>query len=150
MELLDSIVQLTMPRHSIDLDEAASTIAFEMFHLRYYAEVYESCPPPYRFRTEFGERIGQAYEYSFLLHLRVLLDFFYKKPEKDDVCVSHFPNREVAEEVRRCRPEGVERVSTNLNKRLAHFTEFRWKGEQKHLSLDDYRPYLGRPSGGHR
>src|SRR5713101_4238606 len=130
-----------------DLNEAAEYIAFEMFHLRYYAEVFEKCPAPRRFRSVFGERIGTAYEYSFLLHLRVLLDFFYRepKPGSDDVWVGHFRSvmgfDEVYGETLCAPPEGALAISRHLNKRLAHFTEVRWKEKDQHIGMESYRLY---------
>jgi hypothetical protein len=130
-----------------DLNEAAKYIAFEMFHLCYYAEVYEQCPEQRRFRSAFGERIGQAYEYSFLLHLRVLLDFFFRNPRPgyDDVWVGHFssmPGFKTAYP-KDCylRPDGALAISRHLNKRLAHFTEVRWKEKDRHIGMESYRPY---------
>jgi hypothetical protein len=130
-----------------DLNEAAYYIAFEMFHLRYYAEVFERSPQPSRFRGAFGERIGQAYEYCFLLHLRVLLDFFYREPGKrtDDVWVGHFRAVDGFEsaypKTLYSQPAGVSKISAHLNKRLAHFTEVRWKEKLLHLDMESYRQY---------
>jgi hypothetical protein len=130
-----------------DLNEAAKYIAFEMFHLRYYAAVFEECPEHRRFRSALGERIGQAYEYSFLLHLRVLLDFFYREPKPggDDVWVGHFRSitgfEKAYGEALYTPPEGALTISRHLNKRLAHFTEVRWKEKDQHIGMESYRFY---------
>jgi len=133
-------------KRSHDLTEAAYYVCFEMFHLRYYADVYERAPKDRRFRAMFGERIGQAYEYSFLIHLRVLLDFFFRPPtHSDDVWVRDFednpgfsaayPNNLYT------KPTGALETATQLNKRLAHFTDMRWKEKSTHWGMESYRVY---------
>jgi hypothetical protein len=135
---------IVLPR-SPDLTKAAETICFEMFHLRYYADLYTKTKGKgRRFRTVYGERIGQAFEYSLLLHLRVLLDFFFKEPKGDDVGVSDFdalPGFDQAfPATLRKASNGVWTVSNHLNKRLAHFCEFRWKNGD-HKGMDFYEQY---------
>lgn len=103
-----------------ELVEATKHLAFDMYHFRCYARIYNT-------RMEQPHR--QAVIYALLLHFRVLLDFFYGKPTKDDVSVRHFdalPNfaarfRPVVP------PSNAAQVSNNLNKRLAHLTATRWR-----------------------
>jgi hypothetical protein len=70
--------------------------------------------------------------YSLLLHLRVLVDFFFVAPKSDDCRVGHFrslPAFEAAFPGKITVPsqEEIEELRLNLNKRLAHLTATRWR-----------------------
>jgi hypothetical protein len=143
-DLADIVSGQIVPHPLPDLVEAAHTICFEMFHLRYYVATYDNTPEKHRFRAAFGERVGQAYEYALLLHLRVLLDFFYRKPKhyQDDVWVGHFNqlnNFSISypPELYKAPPDSHE-VRRHLNKWLAHFTDGRWTLRHEHWGMDRY------------
>jgi hypothetical protein len=143
-DLASLVAGQTVPYPLPDLSEAAFTISFEMFHLRYYVATYNNTPEKRRFRAAFGERIGQAYEYSLLLHLRVLLDFFYRKPkqDQDDVWVGHFEelqgfSTKYPATLYNGPPDSHE-VRRHLNKWLAHFTDARWKLRNEHWGMARY------------
>ena len=79
--------------------------------------------------------------------MRVLLDFFYKEPDdgRDDCWVDHFRSLEGFEskfprEIR-VPPGWLKEIRTNLNKRLAHFTEVRWLKQGEAPSMNDYSLY---------
>jgi hypothetical protein len=105
------------------LELALVDLAFEFYHFEFDERWFLNsariaCP---------GER--QAIQYSWLTHLRVLIDFFYTRPKHDDIVVSdfcmlpdfsaHYPH-ELLEQ-----PEWVEKMRIHLNKRLAHLTATR-------------------------
>jgi hypothetical protein len=123
-----------------ELEHAVRDIAFDIYHFRLYVKLHRNgklwaCSPT----------TNQAIIYSLLLHFRILLDFFYKEPTRDDCWVGHFrvlegfaaafpPEIHVA-------PNGAREVSVNLNKRLAHFTATRWREPQPDMA--HYEVYFG-------
>jgi hypothetical protein len=110
-----------------DLKRAVPHLAFDMQHFRCYLKLHRNtklqraCPAA-----------SQAVVYSLLLHLRLLLDFFYGPPKKDDCWAGHFgvlPGFSAAFSSRAASPtrDQAREVSTNLHKRLAHLTATRWE-----------------------
>ncbi len=116
-----------------DLRIAAVHLAFDMFHFRQYAATHEQLQNDPNHRACY-----QAMIYSMLLHFRVLMHFFYVKPDRDDCCAEHFrvlPGFEAAFPPSiHVPPIWEEEVRTHLNKRLAHFTATRWKENQPPLN----------------
>jgi hypothetical protein len=74
----------------VDLRSAAHFAAFEMYHFLYYTGMYREDPGLRVLSATLGPGFRQAIEYSILLHLRVLIDFFYYEPRQDDCWVGHF------------------------------------------------------------
>jgi hypothetical protein len=122
-----------------ELIKAAYHLAFDIHHFRFYVRLFKDG----RFFS-FGPAVQQAVLYSLLLHFRVLLDFFYKKPVHDDCWVGHF--RALADFDRafpptmHVPPTGATKVSVNLNKRLAHMTATRWR--ENPPAMDFYANYF--------
>jgi hypothetical protein len=118
------------------LKEALKHLAFDVYHYHCYSKLHHegrlTCPPV----------LSQAVIYALLLHLRLLLDFFYKTPKRDDIGVDHFrvfPEFDAAFPSRILDPDpnDVRQVSFSLNKRLAHFTATRWTETQKPMQFYD-------------
>jgi hypothetical protein len=112
--------------HEIELRMAVNHLAFDMFHFRLYTEMY-----PRLYRHPQHRACYQAMVYSLLLRFRLLLHFFYGKPNRDDdCCVEHFrmlPGFDAAFPVElQTRPLWEPEMREHLNKRLAHFTSIRW------------------------
>ncbi len=113
--------------NEIELRMAVNHLAFDMFHFRLYAEMY-----PRLYGHAQHRACYQAMVYSLLLHFRLLLHFFYGKPNRDDdCCVEHFrmlPGFNAAFPVElQTRPLWEPEMREHLNKRLAHFTSIRWR-----------------------
>jgi len=118
--------------------KAAKHIAFEMQHFRTYAVLKNNN----ELRT-VSPAASQAVGYTLLLHLRVLMDFFFSEAEQDDFHVDHFRSQpgftaafppSIHE-----RTQHTAEVSRYLNKLLAHFTAIRW--EEKRPAWDYYDEY---------
>lgn len=116
-----------------ELAKAVSHLAFDSFHFQFYGRHLNDRSSP---------AAQQAVRYSLLLHFRVLWDFFYEPPIKDDCAVVHF---RVFPEVKAAlpeikRPDGGETLSKSLNKRLVHMTATRWREPQP--DMDFYARYF--------
>jgi hypothetical protein len=123
-----------------ELKKAVVHLAFDVHHFRCYVELHETtnirqiCPAA-----------SQAVVYSLLLHLRLLLDFFYGPAKKDDCCVEHFRvltgfSAAFPPNIVSPTPSEARQVSMNLHKRLAHLTATRWK--ERAPSMDFYQKYF--------
>jgi hypothetical protein len=124
---------------SDELKKAVKEIAFDMQHFRCYVEMHRA-GKLLRHRT-----ISQAVVYSLLLHLRVLLAFFYGPVSRDDVWVGDFgetfPSFQFKfQPIVVPAPDDARDVSFQLNKRLAHLTATRWR--KKAPSMDFYGKYF--------
>jgi hypothetical protein len=73
----------------------------------------------------------QAAVYALLIHLRLIVDFFFEKPKHDDVSVLHFREMEDFDHgsdlAKVAPPNGIKELREHLNKRLAHLTATRWR-----------------------
>lgn len=122
-----------------ELKSAAEHLAFDGYHFRCYVRLHRESKIQ-------SPTLHQAVVYSLLLHLRVLLDFFFASPVKDDVCVDHF--RRTLSEFRKSFPiqilepasTDVTDLSENLNKLLAHLTATRW--EKPRPTMDAYEKHF--------
>jgi hypothetical protein len=122
------------------LKQAVEHLAFDVQHFRCYVRLHREgqlrkCSPT----------VSQAVIYSLLLHLRLLLDFFYGPPRYDDCWVGHFRSlpgfaAKFPSEILVPAPEDARALSVNLNKRLAHFTAIRW--EVQAPAMDFYDRYF--------
>ena len=125
-----------------ELTKAAEHIAFEILHFRSYAvlksdqELRTVCPAA-----------SQAVGYALLLHLRVLIEFFFCEPEQDDCHVVHFralPGFTAAfpPDIHE-RTQRTDEVAKYLNKLLAHFTATRWEEHRPAWDYyDEYSPLI--------
>lgn len=127
-----------LPPRPDELPQLLGALAFEACHFRSYLRMYRD------------GRGSQATNYTLLLHLRVLIDFFYKLPLLDDCWVGHFryflPEFTVKFEAgvarSKCLESGeVRPVGRHLDKRLAHLTATRWREQQP--AMHYYEEYLG-------
>jgi hypothetical protein len=75
-----------------------------------------------------------AFEYTFYVHLRSLLDFLHLPPVKDDVSCKHFGQAVV--------PYRDTNLKTELNKRLAHITAHRFTKQPASLAGDGVEYYV--------
>jgi len=122
-----------------ELDKAAPHIAFEILHFRCYAKL-KSDQHLHRLCSAATQAVG----YCLLLHLRLLIDFFFCAPTHDDCHVVHF--RMLPGFMDAFPPElhpmteGTKKVSASLNKLLAHFTATRW--EEHRPAWDYYEEYV--------
>ena len=110
-----------------DLNKAVTHFAFDVQHFRCYLDLHRNTK-----LRRTSPAAWQAVVYSLLLHLRLLLNFFYGRPREDDCCVRHFkvlPGFSVAfpSNSLSLTPVEARQVSFNLNKRLAHLTATRWE-----------------------
>lgn len=108
------------------LKKALKELAFDVQHFRCYAEMHRNGA------LDGHPTAGQAVRYTLLLHMRVLLDFFYGRTRDDGVGVGHF-RRALPEfgakfpKIKTPKATDAEQVRTNLHKRLAHLTATRWQ-----------------------
>ena len=123
-----------------ELKQAAAHLAFDAYHFHCYSRIrsenvllgHPACP--------------QAVMYALLIHVRVLVDFFFNKPKDDDCCLVHF--REVFPSFAAAFPAQittptlaeVRELKRNLNKRLAHLTATRWREPQPVMA--DYEKHF--------
>jgi hypothetical protein len=122
-----------------ELMNAAEHIAFEIHHFQTYAVLKNN-----QELAAFCPAASQAVGYALLVHLRVLIEFFFCDAEFQDDChVDHF----------RClvgftaafppsihqRTQRTNDVAKYLNKLLAHFTATRW--ERQRPAWDYYAEY---------
>jgi hypothetical protein len=131
-----------------DFEEATRRIAYEMYHFRSLVQIYRD------------RRIGvglwrQLASQSLLLHLRILIEFFYWANVKlQDVTIRDFLERTdftFPFELYSCAPLVIKPVSRTANRpdsmslklvkealdqRLVHFGRGRWTGY--HPGLEDY------------
>jgi hypothetical protein len=125
-----------------ELIKAAEHIAFEIQHFRSYTVLHNNphlrtiCPAA-----------SQAVGYALLLHLRVLMEFFFCEPEQDDCHVVHF--RALRGFMAAFPPDIHERtkhtdeVAKYLNKLLAHFTANRWEEHRPAWNYyEEYSPVI--------
>ena len=122
-----------------ELKKAVEHLAFEMQHFRCYSKIYKSSD-----LTRFSGAAHQAVLYALLLHLRLLIDFFYGEPKRDDCSVDHF---NVLNGFEAAFPASIhlhsarnKQVSVDLNKLLAHMTATRW--EKNRPPMDDYDKFI--------
>jgi hypothetical protein len=125
-----------------ELAKAAEHIAFEILHFRSYsalktnAELRAACPAA-----------TQAVGYALLLHLRVLIEFFFCEPEQDDCHVVHFRalpgfTASFPPDIHERTPH-TDEVTKYLNKLLAHFTANRWEDHRPAWDFyDEYSPVV--------
>jgi hypothetical protein len=125
-----------------ELVKAAEHIAFEVHHFRSFAvlknnqELRALCPAA-----------TQAVGYALLLHLRVLIEFFFCEAEQDDCHVDHFrslPGFTTAFPASiHERTQHTDEVVKYLNKLLAHFTATRWEERRPAWGYyDEYAPLI--------
>ncbi|HEY4359377.1 MAG TPA: hypothetical protein VGN17_00310 [Bryobacteraceae bacterium] len=122
--------------------KAAGHIAFEILHFRTYSllkdnrELGALCPAA-----------SQAVGYTLLLHLRVLMDFYFSEPVQDDFHVCHFRlqpgfTKAFPPSIHERTDRTVE-VTRHLNKLLAHFTATRWKKDRPDWKYyNEYAPVV--------
>jgi hypothetical protein len=120
-----------------DLEKAVEHLAFETYHFRSYGKMRKSSS-----WSSFHPSFRQAVITALLVHLRVLLDFFYKASTRDDCHVDCFcQSRPFAERFAPApSPEATE-VFDELSKRLVHLTEVRWLKNAPLMSY--YEDYSG-------
>jgi len=118
--------------------KAAEHIAFEIEHFRTYAVLKNN-----QELRAVSPAASQAVEYNLLLHLRILMGFFFSEAEQDDFHVDHFRSQPGFTSAfppsihERTRHTGE--VTRYLNKLLAHFTAIRW--EEMRPAWDYYDEY---------
>jgi hypothetical protein len=118
-----------------DLMKAVEHLPFDMYHFRCFSKLYVN-----ETLRVFSPAASQAVRYSLLLHLRVLIDFFYNDASQDDCHVDHF---DILPGFQDAFPASIhvhstrtKEVSLNLNKLLAHMTATRW--EKPRPPMNDY------------
>jgi hypothetical protein len=111
-----------------ELMKAVEHLAFEMQQFRCYSKLYKDGDLD---RLYISRAASQAVRYALLLHLRLLIDFFYGEAEQDDCNVAHF---NVLDGFEAAFPASlhvanarIKKLSVNLNKLLAHLTATRWE-----------------------
>jgi hypothetical protein len=125
-----------------ELTKAAEHIAFEIQHFRCYAILHND--PALR---AVSPAASQAVGYALLLHLRVLIEFFFCEPEQDDCHVVHFhalPGFTAAfPPYTHERTKHTDEVAKYLNKLLAHFTANRWEEHRPAWKYyEEYSPVI--------
>lgn len=120
----DTLLQMQLTENQ--LKKAVKDLAFDVQHFRCYVQMHRNAT------LDGHPTAGQAVRYALLLHMRVLLDFFYGPTREDGVGVGHF-RRTFPEfgtrfpKIKTPKPRDAEEVRVNLHKRLAHFTASRWE-----------------------
>lgn len=128
----------TVPRtySRVELIKAAGELAFETQHFRCYRTLKDD-----RKLAAFSAAASQAVGYTSLIHLRVLVGFFFGRPSQDDCNVDHFKvlSDFVFPDSWHVRTADTDKVIEVLNKRLAHLTATRW--EKSAEPWDFYNAY---------
>src|ERR1017187_2320395 len=142
-QLLDALAQRVKNRKtpasrafSVDeLKKAVEHLSFEMQHFRCYNKLYTNGD-----LSRFSGAARLAVRYALLLHLRLLVDFFYMGAEQDDCHVDHF---NVLDGFEADFPASIhlhsarsKKLSVDLNKLLAHFTTTRWEMRQELIQVN--------------
>jgi hypothetical protein len=135
------------PLNDHDFEEATVRIAYEMYHFRCLARIYRDGNSG---RGLWWQLVSQ----SLLLHLRILIEFFYWDcRDSRDVTIRHFVERDdfsfpselysaplkirpVCDIPGRLDEMSVTQVKEALDQRLVHFGKGRWNGY--HPGHDDY------------
>lgn len=122
-----------------ELKRAVEHLSFEMQHFRCYSKLYSNSD-----LERLSGAAHQAVRYALLLHLRLLVDFFYMEAEQDDCHVDHF---NVLDGFEADFPASIhlhsarsKKLSVDLNKLLAHFTATRW--EKYRPPMNDYDEFI--------
>jgi hypothetical protein len=122
-----------------ELKKAVEHLAFEMQHFRCYSKLYKNSD-----LSRFCGAAHQAVLYALLLHLRLLIDFFYGEARQDDCNVDHF---NVLNGFEAAFPASIhlhsarnKKMSADLNKLLAHMTATRW--EKNRPPMNDYDSFI--------
>lgn len=107
-----------------DLHPALDALAFEFFHYRLFRSLLEE-------HGSIDQVQKQATLYALLIHLRLIVDFFHKRPQEDDLALEHFQSlvtdfKASFQHSSTFTQAEVDRVGNELNKRLAHITATRW------------------------
>jgi hypothetical protein len=118
------------------LRNSLSDLAFEFHHFRAYQRLLQESA--LHSHGPLCPATRQAVIYALLLHLRLLIDFFYGSPGQDDLPAAHFSTlvgfRVGFLETLTAKPEWISDVKMNLNKRLVHVTETRRKEKGPRLT----------------
>jgi hypothetical protein len=124
-----------------ELKKPVEHLAFETQHFRCYSKLYKSADP-----SRLSDAATQAVQYALLLHLRLLIDFFYGEAKQDDCHVDHFNILDGFEATfpASLRPHSaqIKKLSLDLNKLLAHLTATRW--EKNRPPMNDYDKFIPR------
>ena len=122
-----------------ELKEAVKHLAFDMQHFRCYSKLYSDVH-----LERFSAAASQAVMYALLLHLRLLIDFFYGEARQDDCHVDHFNILDGFEAAFpgsiHQRSAGIDNISADLNKFLAHMTAARW--ENNRPPMNEYEKFI--------
>jgi len=124
---------------SFELHEAENVVrelAFEFFHFRLFRSMI---------RIQLPQGQTQAVIYAFLLHLRIILNFFYMRPTQDDIGIQHVEAVVPSFKHRMANPNPLsvheaKTLKDALNKKLVHLTGSRWR--TKRTDFDFYEHYL--------
>jgi len=122
----------------VELRKSLDHLAFDVQHFRCYIDL--------RNNSRLGQlcpAARQAVVYSLLLHLRLLLDFFYGPPRLDDCWVGHFrvlPGFSRVFPSKLSKGDAARELSIHLHKRLAHLTATRWR--KRAPSMTYYEKYF--------
>ena len=119
-----------------ELKKAAGELAFEAQHFRCYRSLKDD-----QKLASFSAAASQAVGYTLLIHLRVLVGFFFGRPSQDDCHVDHFKvlSDFVFPDSWHVRTADTDKVIEVLNKRLAHLMATRW--EKPAEAWDFYNAY---------
>lgn len=122
-----------------ELKKAVEHLAFEIQHFRCYSKLYRNAD-----LSRFCGAATQAVQYVLLLHLRLLIDFFYGEAKQDDCTVDHF---NVLNGFEAAFPASIhlrsalnKKMTADLNKLLAHMTATRW--EKNRPPMNDYDSFI--------
>ena len=122
-----------------ELKEAVKHLAFDMQHFRCYSKLYSDVH-----LQQFSAAASQAVRYALLLHLRLLIDFFYGEAKQDDCHVDHFNVLDGFEAAFpgniHHRSAGITKINSDLNKFLAHMTAARW--ENNRPPMNEYEKFI--------
>lgn len=110
-----------------------------MQHFRCYSQLYNNDD-----LKRLSGAAHQAVRYALLLHLRLLIDFFFAEARQDDCHVNHF---NILDGFEAAFPASIHlssdrtrRVSVDLNKLLAHITATRW--EKNRPLMNHYAEFI--------
>lgn len=103
-----------------DLEEAAKHLFYEVWMLDKNVEFLESATPPDGPSPNYNARLE-----SFLVHLRSLIDFFYKEPRDDDMGAVQFLPDSKDWTPPDSERKALREARSRTNKELAHLTHDR-------------------------
>lgn len=114
------------------IDPRATTLSAKMVRFEYLQFQWVAGEIEKRWKCTFSEEEKSLFMEDFLLHARILREFFVGSPKKDDIIAAHFlddPSKWESSRGSRCKQLMADKE--RLDKKLAHLTYSRLTLDEK-------------------